>query len=75
MKPLNRFDFGDFYPDGGWGWVVLGAATVVHALCNGFHLAYGTLYLSIQKKFRTSDIATGKADLEPHLDLYRDTFL
>ncbi|XP_059141346.1 monocarboxylate transporter 14-like, partial [Physella acuta] len=58
VKPLNRFDFGDFYPDGGWGWVVLGAATVVHALCNGFHLAYGTLYLSIQKKFRTSDIST-----------------
>ncbi|GFO28295.1 monocarboxylate transporter 8 [Plakobranchus ocellatus] len=58
VKPVARVDFGNFYPDGGWGWLVLGAATLVHVLTGGLHLAYGSLYLPIQEKFKISDINT-----------------
>ncbi|KAK6986506.1 monocarboxylate transporter 2 [Biomphalaria glabrata] len=58
VKPVSLVDLGDFYPDGGWGWIVLGAATLVHMMCNGFHLAYGTLFLEIKKKFTITDLST-----------------
>lgn len=49
-KPVTRIDFGDHYPDGGWGWAVLIAATIVYILAHGFHFAFGTLYLEILNK-------------------------
>ncbi|RUS75690.1 hypothetical protein EGW08_016556 [Elysia chlorotica] len=58
VKPVARVDFGNFYPDGGWGWVVLAAATLVHFLTGGIHLAYGSLFLHIQENFETSDTTT-----------------
>lgn len=30
-----------FYPDGGWGWVVVGAALAAHGLSSGLLLAWG----------------------------------
>ncbi|CAG2205407.1 unnamed protein product [Mytilus edulis] len=46
-KVTTRIDFGDYFPEGGWGWVVTGACTLVYILCNGFHFAFGTLYICI----------------------------
>lgn len=46
-KPVTRIDFGDHYPDGGWGWTVVGAATLVYILSNGIHFAFGTLLLNL----------------------------
>nr|KAG5705077.1 hypothetical protein BaRGS_018807 [Batillaria attramentaria] len=54
----SRLDLTEHFPDGGWGWVVVGAATCVHVLCSGFHFAFGTLYLKIKTSFNTSDIET-----------------
>ncbi|KAL8584350.1 hypothetical protein ACOMHN_031970 [Nucella lapillus] len=51
----GRLDIAQHYPDGGWGWVVVGAATCVHVLCSGFHYAFGTLYLHIRQEFQTAD--------------------
>ena len=62
-KPKTRIDFGEHFPDGGWGWVVTVAAAVVYLLCNGVHHAFGILYLAIQKekkKMKISDIQTGR---------------
>ncbi|WAR07131.1 MOT12-like protein [Mya arenaria] len=42
-KPVTRIDFGDHYPEGGWGWTVVAAATVVYILCNGIHFAFSSL--------------------------------
>ena len=61
LPPLPRkTDFGEHYPDGGWGWVVCGAAFVVHFLCQGMLLACGTLYLQIRQTFETKESQTGK---------------
>ena len=61
-KTTTRIDFGDHFPDGGWGWIVTGAATLVFILCNGFHFAFGTLYLCILDKtdLNTNEIHAGK---------------
>ena len=63
-KPVTRIDFGDHYPDGGWGWVVLGAATIVYILCHGFQFAFGTLFLKvIAPPFNTNESNAGKLRL------------
>ena len=56
----RRADFGDYYPDGGWGWVVCGASFVVHFLSHGLHLASGTLYMEIKNRFKTQPTDTGE---------------
>lgn len=57
----GRPDLADHFPDGGWGWVVVAAATCVHVLCSGIHLAFGTLSLHIREHFSTDDIETSKS--------------
>lgn len=34
-----------FYPEGGWGWIVCGAAFLAHLLTTGMQLAFGLLYI------------------------------
>ncbi|CAK1586961.1 unnamed protein product [Parnassius mnemosyne] len=34
-----------FYPEGGWGWIVCGAAFLAHLLSTGIQLAYGALHV------------------------------
>ncbi|XP_065158955.1 monocarboxylate transporter 2-like isoform X2 [Atheta coriaria] len=38
-----------YYPEGGWGWLVCGAAFLAHLLTSGMQLAFGLLYLYIIK--------------------------
>ncbi|XP_076252050.1 monocarboxylate transporter 12-like isoform X5 [Rhynchophorus ferrugineus] len=40
-----------YYPEGGWGWVVLWAAVFVHILSHGFLMSVGWFQLEIVKKF------------------------
>ncbi len=56
----KRSDFGSYYPDGGWGWVVCGASFVIHFLSHGLHLAFGTLFNEILTHFRVSPTSAGK---------------
>ncbi|KAK4300477.1 hypothetical protein Pmani_027321 [Petrolisthes manimaculis] len=32
-----------YYPEGGWGWVVVLVASIIHALTHGLHMAFGAL--------------------------------
>ena len=61
QKTTTRIDFGEHFPEGGWGWIVTAAATLVYILCNGFHYAFGTLYLCIvdSKDITVDDIHAG----------------
>jgi hypothetical protein len=56
---LRRTDFGEYYPDGGWGWVVCGASFLVHFLCHGLHLAGGTIAEQTRATFQVSPVQTG----------------
>ena len=56
----RRTDFGDHYPDGGWGWVVCGAMFVVHFLAHGLHLAAGTLITEVTSEFGIGESYAGK---------------
>ncbi|CAH0564315.1 unnamed protein product [Brassicogethes aeneus] len=38
-----------YYPEGGWGWLVCGAAFMAHLLTSGLQLAFGLLYLYVMK--------------------------
>ncbi|KAK9681000.1 hypothetical protein QE152_g38661, partial [Popillia japonica] len=38
-----------YYPEGGWGWLVCGAAFLAHLLTSGVQLAFGLLYLYTMK--------------------------
>lgn len=40
-----------YYPEGGWGWVVLICAVLVHVLSHGLHTSTGLVYLEILDKF------------------------
>lgn len=40
-----------YYPEGGWGWVVLVAAVLVHVLSHGLLTSAGLFYIEILRKF------------------------
>ncbi|XP_060524135.1 monocarboxylate transporter 2-like isoform X2 [Cylas formicarius] len=40
-----------YYPEGGWGWVVVTAAFLVHLLSHGFVISAGLFYLEIIRMF------------------------
>lgn len=40
-----------YYPEGGWGWVILTCSFLVHVLNHGFLTSAGLFYLEIMRKF------------------------
>ena len=56
----RRADFGEYYPDGGWGWIVCGAAFTVHFLAHGLHLAFGTTLVEMVDTFHLPPAHIGK---------------
>ncbi len=40
-----------YYPEGGWGWVVLAAASLAHALLGGTNLSAGILVWALRNAF------------------------
>ncbi|KAF4522124.1 hypothetical protein B566_EDAN012586 [Ephemera danica] len=53
-----------YYPEGGWGVVVVVCATLVHALTHGLHQAAGVTGLEMQRAFKPklSVLEVGKAN-------------
>lgn len=46
------FFFSKFYDQGGWGWLVVGAAFLVQVLTTGLQLAFGVMAAQITRHFR-----------------------
>ncbi|CAG9822952.1 unnamed protein product [Phaedon cochleariae] len=44
-----------YYPEGGWGWVVLVCAVIVHVLAHGMVASAGMLYLEVLNKLFNTD--------------------
>lgn len=49
-----------YYPEGGWGWVILGCSVMVHVLNHGLQLSFGMLVLPINLRFKSVTECTGK---------------
>lgn len=51
-----------YYPEAGWGWVVVACACMVHLLNHGLQLSYAALEADVVHKFRDATyIRTGQA--------------
>ncbi|XP_052766607.1 monocarboxylate transporter 4-like [Mya arenaria] len=48
----------DKVPDGGWGWMIVFGAFLVHALMGGFERSNGVFYLQFKEKFNRSATET-----------------
>lgn len=44
-----------YYPEAGWGWVVVVCACMVHLLNHGTQLSFGALERDVVKKFRDAN--------------------
>jgi len=64
LEPKEATISQHYYPEGGWGWIVVVVAILVQMLSHGLHLACGVLALEMTKSFKTrpSLIDTGKED-------------
>lgn len=49
-----------YYPEGGWGYVIVTCSVMVHILCHGLQLAYGVIASPAVIKFRIEAVHTGK---------------
>uniref|UniRef100_A0A2S2Q1S5 Monocarboxylate transporter n=1 Tax=Sipha flava TaxID=143950 RepID=A0A2S2Q1S5_9HEMI len=47
-----------YYPEAGWGWVVVVCACLVHVLNHGLQLSFGTLEADVLLRFRDATYAT-----------------
>lgn len=61
----RRADFGYYYPDGGWGWIVCGAAFTIHFLAHGLHLAFGVTLMEVINTFGTRTCDSGWSIFSP----------
>lgn len=52
-----------YYPEGGWGYVIVTCSVMVHILCHGLQLSSGVLILPAAIKFKTDAVHAGKPKL------------
>ncbi|XP_046644820.1 monocarboxylate transporter 3-like isoform X3 [Daphnia pulicaria] len=52
-----------YYPEGGWGWLVVGAAFLVQVLTTGLQLAFGVMAAQIARHFSRQDSSAAASSL------------
>ena len=45
-----------YYPEGGWGFVVVIVAVIVQVISHGLQLSFGILILAIKRRWQDADI-------------------
>lgn len=64
-----------YYPEGGWGWLVLGMATGTAVLNQGLQTSYGALLMPLARKFQIQVPVAGEYCLFTCLNLFFVTIL
>lgn len=49
-----------YYPEGGWGWIVLAIGSIVQCISHGLHMSVGVLMAIVIKEFGQTSFATGE---------------
>ena len=57
-----------YYPEGGWGWVVIVVGILVHTMTHGLQLSYGPLMANVMRYFGKPFTDTGKRVCERDVD-------
>lgn len=52
-----------YYPEAGWGWVVVTCASLVHVLNHGTQLSFGALERDVVRRFRDAADYSGTGQL------------
>lgn len=47
-------------PEGGWGWMICGAAFVTQFIVMGIHNSFGILYTTLLEEYKRSKAETGE---------------
>lgn len=53
-----------YYPEGGWGWLIIIVGLLVHALEHGLQLSYGVMIKAVFDKFQRNSIESGNLKQE-----------
>ena len=40
-----------YYPEGGWGWIVIFCAAIVHVFTSGIQMSYGVIFVHVKDKY------------------------
>lgn len=49
-----------YYPEGGWGWLVLAIGFLVQAISHGLHMAIGVFITAVTREFRQNLLYAGE---------------
>lgn len=49
-----------YYPEGGWGWLVLAIGFLVQAISHGLHMAIGVFITAVTHEFRQNLLYAGE---------------
>lgn len=57
-----------YYPEGGWGWIVVVVAFIVQSISHGLHLSLGIFIIQVVKEFHEDYFHAGLSQSsEPNL--------
>lgn len=49
-----------YYPEGGWGWVLVVVGFLVQTISHGLHMSLGVFAIEIAREFKQEFIHSGK---------------
>lgn len=53
-----------YYPEGGWGWIILLIGALIQCISHGLHMAIGTMLVNVVTEFEQDTFYTGKLNDE-----------
>ena len=60
-----------YYPEGGWGYIVLLCASLVNILAHGLQLSFGVLLLAILRRWGSQVTPISASEYRSHPSVFR----